>query len=103
MKSVARQSRSIRRSRFFGGLCIALILVFTATTVGASIEHQHSSAAAEKTCQICHFAHLRSITPPAQARLLEPSLLHRVTLADTHWTYAGPSAFSISPRAPPLE
>ncbi|MFZ0923626.1 MAG: hypothetical protein WA020_11235 [Candidatus Acidiferrales bacterium] len=103
MKSVATQSRSIRRARFVGALYIALILVFTATTIGASIEHQHSSAAAEKTCQICHFAHLRSITPPAQANLIRPTLLHRATLTETQWTYAGPAAFSISPRAPPLE
>ncbi|MGC1108194.1 MAG: hypothetical protein WA876_16815 [Candidatus Acidiferrales bacterium] len=84
-------------------LVCVLVLVLTTTSVAAVSWHHHNSSASEATCQICHFAHLRSIKPPAQVRLLEPSLLHRVILDDAHWTYAGPSAFSISPRAPPLE
>ena len=81
---------------------IALVLLLAATSVASLTWHQHKDAAAERTCQVCHFAHLRVVTPHAQAQLLQPRLLYRVGLRDSVWHYGGPAAFSISPRAPPL-
>lgn len=80
----------------------ALVFLLAATSVGALTWHQHANASSERTCQVCHFAHLRVVAPHAQAQLLRPRLVYRVILRDSIWNYAGPAAFSISPRAPPL-
>jgi len=83
-------------------VALALILVVANTCVAASALHHHKNPASERTCQLCHFARLRIVAPSPQPRLLQPKPLDRVALRNPVWSYAGPSAFSISPRAPPL-
>ncbi|HKV60369.1 MAG TPA: hypothetical protein VJO16_00520 [Candidatus Acidoferrum sp.] len=100
MDALTRQRRFNRRA--IRAVALALVLVLAATSVGALTWHQHTDASGATTCQVCHFAHLRLVAPHVQARLLRPRLLYRVALRNSVWTYAGPAAFSISPRAPPL-
>src|SRR5579872_985688 len=101
----ARNTLTNRRwfkSRAARTAAVALVFVLAATSVGALTWHQHADASSARTCQVRHFAHLRVVTPHVQGQLLRPKLVYRVTLRDSVWNYAGPAAFSISPRAPPL-
>jgi hypothetical protein len=80
---------------------LALVALVANTCVAASALHHHKNAASEKTCQLCHFARLRIVTPHPQPQLSRPKPLDRIALRTSAWNYLGPAAFSVSPRAPP--
>jgi hypothetical protein len=98
-KASVRNRRSAYQRRVEACLALGLVIVLLLVT-SAELSHLDSSAASA-TCAICHFAHMRALSGPAQQILTISVAFTRMTVARAVVSHPEPSFLVAVPRAPP--